>query len=205
VFVSIIFQPEIRMPGQYKRQEGARKYGYSSEAMSCAVLDVNENHMSVKKAAFLHDVNRTTLMNHLKDSHCGAVGRTTLFTPDEERLIVHAVQKLGDWGFGIDPSQKPARAKTREASKKTKVRPSKKVRGRESYDKETNSGTDSTSYPSDYYCARCRERYGDPDDPKASDDWLDCWKCHGSFHESCGEEFGILDNDDVFTCLSCCD
>ena len=55
------------MPGQYKRQEGARKYGYSSEAMSRAVLDVNENHMSVKKAAFLHDVNRTTLMNHLKE------------------------------------------------------------------------------------------------------------------------------------------
>ena len=34
------------MPGQYKRQEGARKYGYSSEAMSRAVLDVNENHVS---------------------------------------------------------------------------------------------------------------------------------------------------------------
>jgi len=104
VFVSIIFQPEIRMPRQYKRQEGTRKYGYCSEAMSRAVLDVNENHMSVKKAAFLHDVNRTTLMNHLKNSHCGAVGRPTLLTPHEERLIVHAVQKLGDWGFGIDRS-----------------------------------------------------------------------------------------------------
>jgi hypothetical protein len=57
--------------------------------------------------------------------------------------------------------------------------------------------------PQNYYCAVCRGRYGDQNDAKASDDWLECWKCHGSFHESCAEANGILDDDDTFTCRSC--
>ena len=92
------------MPRQYKRQEGARKYGFATDLMQHALADVQNNHMSVKKAAFLHGINRTTLMNHLKQRHCGPVGRPTLLAPSEERLIVHALQKLGDWGLGIDRS-----------------------------------------------------------------------------------------------------
>ena len=41
-------------------------------------------------------------MNHVKQSHAGKVGRPTVLTPNEEALIVHALKKLGDWGFGID-------------------------------------------------------------------------------------------------------
>ena len=41
-------------------------------------------------------------MNRLKHAHCGSIGRPTILTRDEEVVIVHAVQKLGDWGFGID-------------------------------------------------------------------------------------------------------
>ncbi len=87
---------------QHKRQDGARKYGFSEEAMQWAIIDVRDNKISIKKAAFLHGINRTTLLNQLKQSHCGPVGRPTLLAPDEEKLIVHALQKLGEWGFGID-------------------------------------------------------------------------------------------------------
>jgi len=63
------------MPRQYKRQEGGRKYGFATDLMQHALADVQNNHMSVKKAAFLHCINHTTLMNHLKQRHCGPVGR----------------------------------------------------------------------------------------------------------------------------------
>jgi len=58
--------------------------------------------MSTKKAAFLHGVNCTAFMNHLKGYHCGSVGRQTILTHTEEGVIVHALKKLGEWGFGID-------------------------------------------------------------------------------------------------------
>ena len=41
-------------------------------------------------------------MNHLKAYRSGPVGRPTLLTNDEERVIVHALIKLGEWGFGVD-------------------------------------------------------------------------------------------------------
>jgi len=40
------------MPRTYVRKDGARKYGYSNEAMQSAIKDVKENGMSIKKAAF---------------------------------------------------------------------------------------------------------------------------------------------------------
>jgi hypothetical protein len=59
--------------------------------MQHAVVDVKENAMSIKKAAFLHNVSRTTLINHLKIYRIGPVGRPTLLTNDEERVIVRAL------------------------------------------------------------------------------------------------------------------
>jgi len=41
-------------------------------------------------------------MNHLKNCHAGKIGRPTLLTVDKETILVHAIKKLGDWGFGID-------------------------------------------------------------------------------------------------------
>jgi len=42
------------MPRTYNWPEGARKYGYSAESMQQAVVDVKENGISIRKAAFLH-------------------------------------------------------------------------------------------------------------------------------------------------------
>src|SRR6218665_3862892 len=67
--------------------------------MENAIKEVKENGLSIKQAAFLCGVNRTTLMNHLKQYRCGAVGRPTLLTQAEEGMIVHALKKLGEWAF----------------------------------------------------------------------------------------------------------
>ena len=92
---------QIKMPRKYKRKEDSRKYGFSSESMQKAIEDIQANNMSVKKAAFLHGLNRSTVINHLKQQHTGKVGRPTVLAPNEEALIVHALLKLGDWGFGV--------------------------------------------------------------------------------------------------------
>src|SRR5580692_3031241 len=90
------------MPRIYKRKNESRKYGYDKSAMENALEEICEKGTSIKHAAFLYGVNRTTLMNRMKGSHCGKVGGITLLTPEEEKLIVHVLTKLGEWGFGID-------------------------------------------------------------------------------------------------------
>ena len=64
--------------------------------------DVKNNVYSIKKASEVYGINRTTLLNHLKNEHDGKIGRPTIRTRQEESLLVHALKKLGEWGFGID-------------------------------------------------------------------------------------------------------
>ena len=51
-------------------------------------------------------------------------------------------------------------------------------------------------------CHKCGVDFGDMADLKRNDDWFQCEPCSAWFHESCGEEVGILD-DDSFTCQKC--
>src|SRR5688572_17081046 len=41
-------------------------------------------------------------MNHAKDQHTGKYGRPSVLTSVEESVIVHALQKLGEWGMGVN-------------------------------------------------------------------------------------------------------
>ena len=91
----------VNMPRTYKKKERSR-VKFTVETMNNAMTDVRNNLLSVKKAAFKYGLNRTTLINHLKNRHSGVVGKPTVLTRDEEAVIVHAIQKLADWGFGID-------------------------------------------------------------------------------------------------------
>lgn len=50
-------------------------------------------------------------------------------------------------------------------------------------------------------CSLCS--YGQADDPKKDEVWIQCHTCGHWFHETCAEDYGILD-DSVFTCYSCC-
>ena len=70
--------------------------------MKKALAEVKENGLSVKEAARINGINRTTLMNHLRNYKDGKVGRPAVLTPEEETIIDHALKKQGEWGFGID-------------------------------------------------------------------------------------------------------
>ncbi|CAH1224436.1 unnamed protein product [Diabrotica balteata] len=64
-----------------------------SEEMKKAVEEV-KNGESCKRSAERHDINRTTLLNHVKGIKCKNVGRPTVLTHQEEELLVHSLQKL---------------------------------------------------------------------------------------------------------------
>lgn len=54
----------------------------------------------------------------------------------------------------------------------------------------------------EYPCAKCGWIFGSSDDPKKAEDWLKC-PCDRWFHESCAEDSGIIDDNDLFTCELC--
>lgn len=81
-----------------KRAGDVRRYGYVQESMKRAVADVKGNGLSVKEAARINGINRTTLINHLKNYKDGKVGRPAVLTPAEETIIVHA---LKNWVNGV--------------------------------------------------------------------------------------------------------
>lgn len=87
-------------------QQTKRAYRtFSDERMQSAVNCIRNEGVSIKRASEMYAINRTTLMNHVKNYKCNAVGRPTVLTKDEEQLIVHALVKLSDWGFGLDRFQ----------------------------------------------------------------------------------------------------
>jgi len=92
------------MPRVHKRKEDARRYGYDKDAMQKALEELKEDgsSCSIKMVAAKYGLNSTTLMNHLKNVHTGKYGRPSVLTPAEETVIVHALQKLGEWGLGLN-------------------------------------------------------------------------------------------------------
>jgi hypothetical protein len=52
-------------------------------------------------------------------------------------------------------------------------------------------------------CKICQFQFGNADDPKIDEDWLQCLVCYAWFHDSCAQENGLLDIGDKFTCIDC--
>lgn len=73
--------------------------------MAAAIEAVQSGTLSIKRAATCHGINRTTLMNHIKGRKYKKVGRLTVLNHQEEELLVHALLKLADWGYGFDRQQ----------------------------------------------------------------------------------------------------
>ena len=84
----------------------------------------------------------------------------------------------------------PARKSSERAKDNTKV---------SSMSRKKDTNKDNSQSP----CGKCGFIYGQADDPKGREDWVQCNTCVKWFHETCREEFGIFD-DIHFTCLKCC-
>ncbi|KAJ8942948.1 hypothetical protein NQ314_009861 [Rhamnusium bicolor] len=91
------------MPRSKKDDEIRRKYkSYNEESMKNTVSQVKNGTLSVKRAAEIYGINRSTLINHLKNYKCKAVDHPTVLTLQEEKLLVNSLIKLAEWGFGLD-------------------------------------------------------------------------------------------------------
>ena len=54
-----------------------------------------------------------------------------------------------------------------------------------------------------WICENCKFTYGEPSDPKISEDWCPCSGCRRKYHISCAEDNGLIDDDELFTCKLC--
>ncbi|KAJ8931131.1 hypothetical protein NQ314_016012 [Rhamnusium bicolor] len=91
------------MPHSKKSDEVRRKYkSYNEKSMKNAVSQVKNETLIVKRAAEMYGINRSTLINHLKNYKCKAVGRPTVLTLQEEKLLVNSLIKLAEWSSGLD-------------------------------------------------------------------------------------------------------
>ena len=54
-------------------------------------------------------------------------------------------------------------------------------------------------------CSICKAKFADKNDPKKTEDWIMCIVCEDWFHETCGEENGIIEDGEAFTCAGCLD
>ncbi len=50
-------------------------------------------------------------------------------------------------------------------------------------------------------CVVCLQQYGNTEDPKKAEEWISCAICQQWFHDFCGEDNGVIDDGNSFTCL----
>lgn len=71
---------------------------YDNTKMKEAVQAV-QSGMSIRNAAELYGVPKSTLQNRVKNVHSDTHGRPTVLTQDEETYLVEMVKQCADWGF----------------------------------------------------------------------------------------------------------
>lgn len=90
------------MPRKYKRKIGARKYrDYSTDLLEEALTRVVDDGWAIYRAAEHYTIPYGTLYNKYKGLHGKKHGGPTVFTQEEERIIIESATTCGDWGFPI--------------------------------------------------------------------------------------------------------
>ena len=88
------------MPRNYVRSLGNRRYhDYTDEQLEECLRRLKSGEISQRDAEKHYKIPRSTLKNKLKSKHTGSVGRPTILTIDEEKMILVRVQALCDYGF----------------------------------------------------------------------------------------------------------
>ena len=84
--------------------------------------------------------------------------------------------------------------------KKTKGRKGETGKGRGA---KTAKGDNRCQNDEKWTCQICKVVWGSADDSKSDEDWYPCVSCNSKYHESCAWEYGIIDDDEHFTCKDC--
>ena len=92
-----------------------------------------------------------------------------------------------------DPLPGPSKLPTKAMKKTKRKRPVKSKPP-----KKTNSLDDDDHAA----CHFCGKRYNTLEDEKRQEDWIQCTSCRVWVHESCGEENGVIGDED-YICKNC--
>lgn len=87
------------MPRKYKKLKVCKSY--TEGDLTQAVLDVIENHRSLRGAASHYHIPLGTLHNRIREKHQKRPGRPTVLSPAEEEKLVTLVNTCGDWGYPL--------------------------------------------------------------------------------------------------------
>jgi hypothetical protein len=75
---------------------------YSDEDYENAKKDYENRQCSMRQAAFQHNIPFETFRNNLKNNiQIFGSGSTTILSYATEKMLVHMIQILGDWGYGL--------------------------------------------------------------------------------------------------------
>jgi hypothetical protein len=90
---------------QQPRKVPLSRQNYTADALSAAVDAVANQNMGVREASSIYGVPRATISDHVNGkSKSNILGRGPILGHDVELLLVHALTKLADWGFGFEVS-----------------------------------------------------------------------------------------------------
>ena len=84
----------------HKRKPGSRHYkDYASDRLEECLHRLQSGEISQRYAEKQYRIPRSTLKNKLKAKHVQPVGRPTILSMEEEKMILQRVQALCDYGF----------------------------------------------------------------------------------------------------------
>jgi hypothetical protein len=80
---------------------GKRRKTYTAEDVEQAVLAHQEEGLSLRQASERFNVPKSTIKDHLADSHSSDIGRPTVLSKEEEIQLLERIQVMADWGFPL--------------------------------------------------------------------------------------------------------
>jgi hypothetical protein len=90
------------VPRKYIKKLGARAYAnYSDASVEEALLKIANGELSVLAASKKYSIPYGTLHNRYHGKHTKGIGGQTVFSNEEEKVMINAVIKCGDWGFPL--------------------------------------------------------------------------------------------------------
>jgi hypothetical protein len=82
-------------------RKGNYRHKYTPETIKKALQEIENKTMTLNEASVTYGVPKTTLYDRMKTAS-DKVGRPTILTPEEEKIIAERLVILGEWGFPLN-------------------------------------------------------------------------------------------------------
>lgn len=87
--------------------DSKKRFAYPRENLEKALHEVQEKRCSIRHAAKIYDIPKSTLIDRLREKYKnpGNIGGPTIFTIAEENILVKWIIEMGELGFPVTKSQ----------------------------------------------------------------------------------------------------